>query len=150
MARRARKDGGEGKPKTPEGSETVLVVSSDPSVRKVVARVLEHYGYRALVARDLRGAEHVSEKHDGTIHAVLVQVESPEEPCPHDSDGFLRSHPEMKLLCMSGYPREVVCRVKPCRSSGFIPMPFKIGELARAVREALHGSRTVRDSPNGV
>jgi DNA-binding NtrC family response regulator len=108
-------------------------------VRKVVARVLEHFGYRALVARDLGGAMHVSERHDGTIHAALVQMESPEEPCPHDSDGFLRSHPEMKLLCMSGYPRELVCRVAPCRASGFIRMPFAIGDLASAVREALHG-----------
>ena len=139
MPHGARKGAGEGQPEAPVGSETILVVSGDASVRKVVARVLEHYGYRALVARDIGGAMRVSERHNGPIHAVLVQVDSPEEPCPHDSDGFLRSHPEMKLLCMSGYPRELVCRVAPCRASGFIRMPFAIGDLASAVRKALRG-----------
>ena len=139
MPRGPRKGTGEGQPEVPQGSETVLVVSGDPSVRQVVARVLEHYGYHALAARDIRRATRVSEGHNGPIHAVVVQVDPPGDPCPHDSDGLLRSRPGMKLLCMSGYAAEIVCRVAPCRASGFLRMPFAIRDLAGAVREALDG-----------
>ncbi|HEY2365613.1 MAG TPA: response regulator, partial [Polyangiaceae bacterium] len=61
----------------PRGTETILLVEDDDSVRKVVALVLQRQGYHVLVAQTGGDALILCERHTATIHLLLTDVVMP-------------------------------------------------------------------------
>ena len=49
----------------PRGTETILLVEDDPSVRELVAQVLRSLGYSLLIAADGREALAIVNSHQG-------------------------------------------------------------------------------------
>ena len=59
------------------GSETVLIVEDDNSLRKLAQKSLQPHGYRVLVAENGEDALRISKEHEGTIDLLITDVVMP-------------------------------------------------------------------------
>jgi two-component system cell cycle sensor histidine kinase/response regulator CckA len=126
-----------------KGAETILVAEDEEQVRKMVVRALETYGYRVLQAGN--GVEGIQRalNYKDTIHLLLTDTVMPKMNGKQLWDELQKSRPEMCVLFMSGYPREVLSQqgtIDP--SINLIQKPFSNSELAERVRMVLdeHGA----------
>ena len=123
----------------PTGTETVLLVEDEPSVRGLATLVLRRQGYTVLDAANGAEALRVARDHPGDeIGLLLTDV-----VMPHMSGKELAGHlqplmPGLKVLMTSGFPDEAAVPGQGWNPGiSFIPKPFTPAELARRVREVL-------------
>ncbi len=128
----ARKD------RLPKGTETILVVEDEQSVRELVRRILERQGYRVLMAGTPLDALAVAGDHQGTIHLLMSDVILPQMNGRVLADRFLEKWPDTRLLFMSGYTDSaIVHRGIFDQGTPFLQKPFSPEALARKVRDVL-------------
>ena len=120
------------------GTETILVVEDEEKVRRIVVRALENYGYRLLQAGNgLEGLQQVKEYKE-TIHLLLTDTVMPKMNGKELAETLKKTKPDMKVLFMSGYPREVLSQQGRIDASiNLIQKPFSNDALARRIREVL-------------
>jgi two-component system, cell cycle sensor histidine kinase and response regulator CckA len=120
------------------GSETILLVEDEPTVRNLLYQVLRRYGYTVLEASHPDDALALSGRHRGVIHLMLTDV-----VMPVMSGGELASRmhglrPEVRVLYMSGYTENAKDLPELWDAeSAFIQKPFSPEILAHKVREIL-------------
>jgi two-component system, cell cycle sensor histidine kinase and response regulator CckA len=122
-------------PAAERGSETIMVVEDDESVRDLVRLMLESKGYNVLAAAGAEEAERLCT--DG-VDLLLTDVVMPEVNGRVLAERLSASSPAMRILFMSGYSDEAVYRhgeISP--DASFIEKPFTDRTLARKVREVL-------------
>jgi two-component system cell cycle sensor histidine kinase/response regulator CckA len=122
------------------GGETVLVVEDQESLRQLLTRLLTIAGYRVLAAAHGAEALRVVAAHDGAVHLLLTDVVMPGMGGLELRERLRATHPELRVLFMSGYTEEAVARhgvLDPARD--FLGKPFTAAELARRVRARLDG-----------
>ncbi len=92
----------------PVGHETILLAEDEELVRSLALRVLEHAGYRVLVARD--GAEAIAlvESRGSEIDLALLDVVMPKANGPQVRARIRDIHPGMAVLFCSGYSRQML------------------------------------------
>jgi signal transduction histidine kinase len=123
---------------TANGTETVLIVENQESVRKLAAAVLEAAGYKVLKVADGAEALGCSAEYDGPIHLLLANLVMRTMSGTELAGLVRRQHPETRLLLMSGDAgrnrdvREVIQGGLP-----FLEKPFTPEELKRRIREVL-------------
>jgi len=117
------------------GTETVLVVEDDDDVRGITCQVLELNGYTVLEADDVEDAVRLARDHPGPIHLLVSDVVMPRMSGPELAEIVRELRPDIAVLYVSGYADE--SRFYGARAIEFLPKPFQIAELVRAVRERL-------------
>lgn len=85
--------------------ERILVVDDENSVRRLVQRVLEDYGYRVLVAGGGDEGLHLFEQHAPDIRAVLTDLDMPAPNGEAFIGALHRLKPEVRIIRMSGHAR---------------------------------------------
>jgi CheY-like chemotaxis protein len=120
------------------GSETVLLAEDEPTVRRLLHRILDESGYRVLEASNGAEALERAEAHEGTLHLVITDVIMPEMGGTELVERMKHVHPEAKVLYISGYADEALGQrgVVP-GNEAFLAKPFTPEALARKVREIL-------------
>jgi PAS domain S-box-containing protein len=120
------------------GTETVLVVEDQDSVRKLAVRMLRHRGYRILEAAHGDEALELAERYSGPIHLLLTDVVMPGMTGRKLAEHLKAARPSMKVLYMSGYAEDIVTS-RGLLDPGlfYIAKPFAPEALAEKVREAL-------------
>ena len=120
------------------GTETVLIVEDDASLRALSARILEGNGYTVLLARNGLEALAIAGGHDGHIDLVASDVVMPKMNGRPLVEKLLESRPEMRVLFMSGYTDDEVMRrgVIDGRTA-FLQKPFTPAQFAKKVRDVL-------------
>jgi PAS domain S-box-containing protein len=125
-------------PASERGSETVVVVEDDESVRELVRIMLGGCGYEVLGAPDADGAARMCEAHPGGVDLLLTDVVMPDIGGRALAERLTALFPHLRVLFMSGYSDEAVVRhgiIRP--DTAFIEKPFTQASLARKVREVL-------------
>ena len=123
---------------TARGTETVLVVEDQDQLRKIVVRVLQGRGYKALEAANPRDALALSEGYAGPIHLLLTDVVMPGMTGPELACRLKPQRPSMEVIFMSGYSERALLDRQVMESSGtYLAKPFSPDALAIKVREAL-------------
>jgi signal transduction histidine kinase/CheY-like chemotaxis protein len=125
-------------PSPAHGSETILVVEDQEAVRTLVCEILRKQGYEILTARDGREALRLS-KANGHIDLIITDVVMPQMGGRELAQVLAASHPETKILYMSGYVDKEISQ-KEMPGLEFIHKPFSPEALARKVREVLDES----------
>jgi hypothetical protein len=123
------------------GSETVMLVEDDESVRNLVRTMLETKGYRVLAAAGADEAERLCTEDNCPVDLLLTDVVMPEVNGRVLAERLSERSPSMRILFMSGYSDEAVYRhgeISP--NASFIEKPFTDRTLARKVREVLDGA----------
>jgi PAS domain S-box-containing protein len=120
------------------GSETILVVEDQPSVRQFAAEVLRQLGYRILEAGNGPDALELSASHEGTIDLILTDIIMPGMNGLVLADRIRPERPRARILYMTAYAGNVL-EERGVASEGLdcLQKPFRPGELARKVREVL-------------
>jgi len=120
------------------GSEIVLLVEDEPSVRSLARRILERNGYTVLEAPDGRDALRLAEQYKQPIQLLLTDMMMPELSGPDVWAALKDKRPELRVLFMSGYTNEdMVRRGLLDTGSAFLQKPFTATDLAKAARTAL-------------
>ena len=123
----------------PGGSETILYVEDEITVRNVTAQILRGLGYTVLEAGDGSTAREVLETETGRqIDLLFSDVVLPDSGGRELSD-WVRSRSHItKLLFTSGYIDETILRRHGLeRNTAFLQKPFSPMELALKVRETM-------------
>ncbi|MFA6002533.1 MAG: PAS domain S-box protein [Elusimicrobiota bacterium] len=121
-----------------KGSETILLVEDDISVRMVARRILGNCGYSVLEAGSGEEALRVSAAHPGCIHLMVTDVIMPVMNGLQLAKDIQPKRPDMRILFMSGYTDELLSSkgLSP-KDFNFIQKPFAPKDLARKIRELL-------------
>jgi CheY-like chemotaxis protein len=124
------------------GSGTILLVEDEEAVRDLVRESLQDNGYRVLEAKDGAEALQISKRYKDPIHLLLTDVIMPGMNGRELAQRLAFSHPDMKILYMSGYTENAVvhCGVLDL-GMALLQKPFTRDQLAQRVREHLDGDR---------
>lgn len=120
------------------GSETVLLVEDDESVRRLAKEILARQGYRVEEAADGLAALAACESLHAAPDVLLTDVVMPGMSGRELAEKLTARYPNMRVAYLSGYTADEVlrCGVEDDRVS-FIPKPYTPDSLARFVRELL-------------
>jgi CheY-like chemotaxis protein len=122
----------------PRGTETVLLVEDEDSVRSLAKHVLELSGYQVLDAGDGEAALQLADAYSGPIHLLVTDVVMPQLGGRLLADRLVQRKPQLKLLFLSGYTNEAVVRHGVLESEyAFLQKPFTTAALAQKVRDVL-------------
>ncbi len=129
---------GEGSVLDLAGTETVLVVEDEASVRALAGRILNDQGYRVIAAPDGAQALRIAREHKGEIHLLLTDVVMPGMSGSALASQLKAERPGIKTVFMSGYTDDAIVRHGVLDSDvAFLQKPFTVDGLTRKVREAL-------------
>ena len=125
----------------PAGSETVLLVEDELSVRTLAGEVLRRLGYVVIAAAHGDEALRLASQHPDEIHLMVTDVVMPRMNGRELADRLRLSRPEIKMLFMSGYTDHVVMQRDLAPGVAFLQKPFTPEVFARKVRLVLdaHG-----------
>jgi len=120
------------------GTETILLVEDEDSVRKLTQSLLEDAGYKVIEARSGDEALEVTARNSGPIHLLLSDIVMPGMNGPDLGERLAVTNPEMKILYMSGYTSTFANYNKLIdRCVKLIQKPFSRPTLLRTLREVL-------------
>jgi two-component system cell cycle sensor histidine kinase/response regulator CckA len=128
-------------PAVASGSESIMVVEDDESVRELVRLILEGNGYRVHAVGDPADAARIYSEVPSGIDLLLTDVVMPQLSGRELAERLAEDNPGLRVLFMSGYSDEAVYRhgvLSP--DAAFIEKPFTERTLTRKVREVLDQS----------
>ena len=126
----------------PRGTESVLLVDDDESVRTLAKEVLEGLGYRVLEAPGAEKAIALWEGCGGGIDLLFTDVVMPHVGGVELADALTQLSPGLKVLFMSGHTADAaIVGGLGERSLNFLQKPFTEEEVAQKLREVLGPSR---------
>ena len=123
----------------PRGTETLMVVEDEPSVRHLACGVLQNQGYETLSASNGQDALHVARKHKGSpIRLVVTDVIMPLMGGKVMAEWLKITYPDLKILFTSGYTDDAISHHGVLEAGvEFLPKPYTPATLVRKVRELL-------------
>ncbi len=123
-------------PVSVNGSEAILVVEDQPSVRELCRHVLAEAGYAVLEASDGVAALEVFHAHHGAIDLLLCDVVMPRMKGPQIAQRLAEFGAPVPILFMTGYADAELSQ--SLRSGdGLLLKPFHPQHLLRRVRTLL-------------
>ncbi|MBW1724692.1 MAG: response regulator [Deltaproteobacteria bacterium] len=120
------------------GSESVLVVEDNHSLRKLVCNILEKYGYQVQEAPNGEEALKVIAENEKPIHLLVTDVIMPGMGGRMLAERLQSQQPDIKVLFMSGYMDQTISHQDLSAAElNFIEKPFSPQKLANKIREIL-------------
>jgi PAS domain S-box-containing protein len=128
-----------GKTKPRGGTETILLVEDETSVRMLTRRVLERQGYRVIEARHGLDALNVWKMPHGKIHLLLTDIVMPEGLNGRQlAEQLQLAEPQLRVIFTSGYSPDIAGRELILREGqNFLQKPCPPDQLLAAVRACL-------------
>ena len=125
-------------PDLPEGTETILLVEDEDTVRALGFRILGELGYRVMQARNGEAAIALAARRGERIDLLLTDVVMPGMSGGELAKRMVLHRPEMKVLFTSGHTDDAIVH-QGVLDEGvlFLGKPFSPEGLARKVREVL-------------
>jgi len=126
------------------GSETILLVEDEPTVRNLAQTLLHRHGYHVLAARDVEHALAIASDQTEPIDLLLSDVVMPGMSGPDLAIRLSAVRPTLKVLFMSGYVDHP--QLQSGVSGALVTKPFTASTLTDAVRTALDHAASARKS----
>jgi two-component system cell cycle sensor histidine kinase/response regulator CckA len=129
------------KRRSSRGTETILFVEDEQSVRELVRDFLVGAGYCVLEASDGVQGLKVAAAHPGPIHMLITDVVMPHLSGPQLAAKLSAERAGLKTLFISGYTDDTVFRHGVLEGGvAFLQKPFNLKALALKIREVLSGA----------
>jgi PAS domain S-box-containing protein len=121
-----------------KGSETLLLVDDQESIREVSQDMLTALGYHVLLAESGGEAIEIFKKRKAEIELVILDMIMPEMSGGDTFDVLRKIEPEVKVVLSSGYSLNgQAAQILERGCNGFIQKPFSIEVLSQKLREVL-------------
>jgi PAS domain S-box-containing protein len=121
------------------GTETVLLVEDEETVRDMTREILQESGYQVLEAKHGHEALLIADQYPGVIHLMLSDVVMPQMSGRELAEQLSPLRKDMKVLYMSGYTDDAIVHHGVLdEGMAFIEKPFTPHGLAHKIREALN------------
>ncbi len=122
------------------GSELVLLVEDEATVRNLLKEFLTAQGYQVLTARDGLDGWQIFEQQSERIDLLLTDVVMPQMSGLELAEKMRQHRPDLGVLLVSGYSEDqtsLIDRLDSRSNTGFLPKPFTLEALAREMRKIL-------------
>ena len=120
------------------GSETILLVEDEESVRQLVRDTLVNKGYQVIESENGESGVAAALRHKGKIDLVITDVVMPGMGGREMVKQLAQSRPDAKVLYLSGYTEDAIVSDGSIESgTAFLQKPFTLQNLSRKVREVL-------------
>ena len=127
----------------PGGTETVMLVEDEKSIRTTTALFLQVLGYAVLTAATPAEALRQAAQHTGAIHLLVTDVVMPGMNGRDLAATLSKTFPGIRCLFISGYTANVIAHHGVLDEGvHFLAKPFTRDELARKVRQVLSAKQT--------
>ena len=125
-------------PEAVGGTETILLVEDEESVRQLVRDTLSAKGYQVLEGENGEAGMAAAARHQGKIHLVITDVVMPGMGGREMVKQLIETRPETKVLYLSGYTEDAIVSDGSIeKGTAFLQKPFTLQNLSRKVREVL-------------
>jgi two-component system cell cycle sensor histidine kinase/response regulator CckA len=119
----------------PRGSEKILLVEDDATVRQLMTRILRNQGYRVLEASTSQEAIEQCRSDTGAIDLLISDVVMPQINGVQLAQQLRKKRRALKVLLVSGYGEgEGISPVGTDEKTAFLQKPFTTFDLAQKVR----------------
>jgi CheY-like chemotaxis protein len=136
-------DGDAGAQTLAGGTEHVLVVEDDPSVRRVTKALLTRLGYSVIDAASGRAGLALASDDTRHFDLAICDVILGDMSGTAIGEALRALRPSIRVLYISGYTDEAIVRTGVLEvGRPFLPKPFTPMQLARKVREVLENRET--------
>ena len=121
------------------GSETILLVEDEASLRVLVRNVLTRLGYRVLEATTGLTAVEVWKENRHDIKLLLTDLVMPDGMTGKQlAELLVAENPTLKIIYTSGYSRDIAGQGFTLQDGvNFLSKPFQATKLAKTVRNSL-------------
>jgi len=120
------------------GTETILLVEDEESVRQLVRDTLTAKGYRVLEGENGESGLAVAGRHSDKIELVITDVVMPGMGGREMVKQLAETRPGTKVLYLSGYTEDAIVSDGSIeKGTAFLQKPFTLQSLSRKVREVL-------------
>jgi len=125
----------------PRGSETILVVEDDDSLRELTVKLMQDGGYRVVEAKNAEDARGIMASSQPEIDLLLTDVIMPGTSGVELVRQAREGHPKLRSLFMSGYSGDLVGREGVLTQEAFfLEKPFTKRTLLAKVYTSLHAN----------
>jgi PAS domain S-box-containing protein len=123
------------------GTETILLVEDEPTLRAPAVTTLSRLGYRVLEASSGNEALEVWKQHRDEIRLLLTDLVMPGGMTGRElAAQLLEQNPKLKVVYSSGYSAEIVGKdFSPKENVNFLTKPYEPEKLAQTIRNSLDG-----------
>ena len=122
----------------PRGTETILLVEDEESIRQLAGQILRGAGYTILEAQSGIAALETASRYSGPIHLLATDLMMPQMSGRTLADIFQSQRRTTPILYMSGHGEEELLRAAGSDAKPFVlAKPYSPKELATRVREIL-------------
>jgi PAS domain S-box-containing protein len=126
------------RPPVTRGTERVLLVEDDETVRRMTAMVLERNGYTVLQAADGEDGITLGETCAEPIHLLITDLVMPKFCGRQVAERLTARIKTLKVLFISGYTEDVVMKQGiASETMDFLRKPFTLMAFSKKVREIL-------------
>jgi PAS domain S-box-containing protein len=126
------------RPEYPRGTETILLLEDDDSLRQVTREFLAASGYNVIQAGRGNLALDLAAQYKGQISLVISDVVMPEMSGPLAVAKLRLSHPEVQVLYVSGYAETPIVQALIAEGAVLLQKPVSRMTLLTKVDELLH------------
>jgi CheY-like chemotaxis protein len=121
-----------------KGTETILLVEDEESLRAIAREILEEHGYQILDAGSASAAIEIARHHPAHIHLLVTDVVMPGMNGRVLAESLLAVRSDLEVLFMSGYTNDVIANHGVLDTGTlFLEKPFSVAALLSRVRQAL-------------
>lgn len=123
---------------TVQGHGTILLVDDEVILRQTGSLLLEHMGYKVILAEN--GAEAVTiyrEKHD-EIDCIILDIVMPVMNGKEAFEHLIKINPEAKIVISSGFTRDInMNTMLETGAAGYLMKPFNQLQLQKTLSDAM-------------
>jgi two-component system, cell cycle sensor histidine kinase and response regulator CckA len=120
------------------GTETILLVDDEESLRKLGSRILNEYGYLVMTASNGKEALELYHREGAGISLIILDLIMPEMDGKKCLEELLRVNPNARVVLASGYSEAgPAIGTTPGGAKGYIQKPYNLSQLLTTIREIL-------------
>jgi len=128
------------------GTETVLLVDDEATIRGFSSKALGHFGYSVLECSSGEGALGIYSKQFNEIDLILLDIGMPGMGGYKCFEEMLKINPGARIMITTGYSKdEKVKRAIAKGAASYLGKPYKLSFLLKSVRDTLDNKMNYKE-----
>jgi CheY-like chemotaxis protein len=124
------------------GTETILLVDDEESIRQLGQEMLGSFGYTVLTVPDGEGALELYEKENEHVDLVILDLSMPGMGGKRCLEKLVEMNPRVKVIIASGYSFNGPSKdAIDAGAKGFVGKPYEVRQMLQVIREVMDNKK---------